>query len=111
MGGGRSDSRNPNNWFTIPFDENINYKALREQCGESVSRHPLEGDSPMVVELNMDDVMKKVAERMAERNVDQIQPESKPESLQQTNELLNVVFVQFKLCQGFIDGNPESGST
>lgn len=83
LGGGRSDLRNPDNWFTIPFDENINYKALREQCREFASQHPLEGDSPMVVELNMDDVMKKVAERMGERNEDQAQPESKPEPLQQ----------------------------
>lgn len=83
LGGGRSDLRNPDNWFTIPFDENINYKALREQCREFASQHPLEGDSQMVVELNMDDVMKKVAERMVERNEDQAQPESKSEPLQQ----------------------------
>ena len=67
LGGGRSDLRNPNNWFSIPFTEEINYKEIREMCREYSKQHPLEGDKPLEVSLNMDDVLKKVAEKRAQR--------------------------------------------
>ena len=77
LGGGRSDLRNPNNWFTIPFTEDFNYKEIREKCREYASLHPLDGESPNVVELNMDDVLNKVAERMVQREAQKV-AEKKP---------------------------------
>lgn len=67
LGGGRSDLRNPDNWFTIPFTEDFDYKEIREKCREYARLHPLGGDNPNVVELKMDDVLNKVAEKMAQR--------------------------------------------
>ncbi len=76
LGGGRSDLRNPQNWFTIPFSEDFDYKAIREQCREFVVAHPLDEDNPNVVELNMDDVLNNVAAKMAERKTyEEEQPE------------------------------------
>lgn len=41
LGGGRSDLRNPDNWFSIPFTEDFHYKGIREKCREYVRLHPL----------------------------------------------------------------------
>ena len=43
---GRGDHRNPNNWFTIPFCENFNYKAIKEQCRKFVNAHPMGNEMP-----------------------------------------------------------------
>lgn len=41
LAGGRADLKNPDNWFTIPFSENIDYRALRKQCRDFESENPL----------------------------------------------------------------------
>ena len=64
--------RNPDNWFTIPFTEDFDYKEIREKCREFARLHPLGGDNPNVVELNMDDVLNKVAEKMAQREAQKV---------------------------------------
>lgn len=76
LGGGRSDLRNPNNWFSIPFTEDFDYKEIREKCRDFAAAHPLDEDNPNVVELNMDDVWNKVALKMAERKANE---ENQPE--------------------------------
>ena len=82
LGGGRSDLRNPNNWFSIPFTEDFDYKEIREMCRDFVRLHPMDNDSSQEINLNMNDVMNKVAEKMAQRqtqkgaeiNTQQIEP-------------------------------------
>mgnify|MGYP000962450215 CR=1 FL=1 len=41
LAGGRSDLRNPDNWFTIPYSETIDYRELRKKCREYEQEHPL----------------------------------------------------------------------
>ena len=40
--GGRADTRDPNNWFSIPFTEDFDYKAIRKMCREFEEEHPLD---------------------------------------------------------------------
>ena len=85
LGGGRSDLRNPDNWFAIPFAEDFDYKEIREKCREYARLHPLGGDNPNVVELNMDDVLNKVAEKMAQREAQKAVEEPSVEAANSTN--------------------------
>lgn len=77
--------RNPDNWFTIPFTEDFDYKEIREKCREYARLHPLGGDNPNVVELNMDDVLNKVAEKMAQREAQKAVEEPSVEAANSTN--------------------------
>ena len=38
---GRADTRDPNNWFNIPFTEDFDYKAIRQMCRDFEVSHPL----------------------------------------------------------------------
>ena len=44
LGGGRSDLRNPDNWFTIPFTEDFDYTEIRRKCKEFANSRPMEDD-------------------------------------------------------------------
>lgn len=39
---GRLDLINPNNWFSIPFSDNIDYRQLRRICSDFVDKHQIE---------------------------------------------------------------------
>lgn len=54
LAGGRADLRNPDNWFTIPFTEDFDYKEIRSKCKEFAKNKPLEDDSPLSVTINLD---------------------------------------------------------
>lgn len=74
--GGRSDLRNPDNWFTIPFKEDIDYDEIKEKCKEFVKNKPLDNNDPTIIELNvnLNDLAKKAAEKSS------IEPYSKSAS-------------------------------
>lgn len=42
LGGGRADLRDPNNWFSIPFSEDFDYKEIRKMCRDYEESHPLD---------------------------------------------------------------------
>ena len=39
---GRGALRNPNYWFSIPFTEDFDYKAIRQMCRDYEKEHPLD---------------------------------------------------------------------
>lgn len=65
LGGGRSDLRNPDNWFTIPFKEDIDYGEITEKCKEYIKNKPLDNSDSTTLELNvnLNDLAKKAAEK------------------------------------------------
>ncbi len=54
LGGGRSDLRNPYNWFTIPFTEDFDYSEIRRQCREFAKSRPLEEDDYTSATIKVD---------------------------------------------------------
>ena len=73
---GRSDHRNPKNWITFPITDDFDYTEIRKKCREYASSHPLDGNNPNVIEINMDDVLNKVAEKMAQREAPKVVTEN-----------------------------------
>ena len=76
LGGGRSDMRNPDNWFAIPFQEDIDFKEIKKKCNEFIKHRPLDNDSPTIIELNVD--LNNIAKKAAEK--ESIEEPSKPTS-------------------------------
>ncbi|MDY6300306.1 MAG: hypothetical protein SPL96_00210 [Bacteroidales bacterium] len=54
LAGGRSDLRNPDNWFTIPFTEDFDYSGIRRQCREFAKSRPLEDDDYTSATIKLD---------------------------------------------------------
>lgn len=69
LGGGRSDLRNPDNWFSIPFTENLEYDEIKKKCNEFVKNKPLENETPLTIELNVD--LNKIANKAVEETVNE----------------------------------------
>lgn len=67
LGGGRSDLRNPKNWFTIPLTEDFDYSTIRRECREFATEHPLQGEKPMAVELNITEVLPRIIDKQESR--------------------------------------------
>ena len=54
LAGGRSDLRNPDNWFTIPFTEDFDYTEIRRKCKEFAKNRPLAEDDYTSATIKLD---------------------------------------------------------
>lgn len=54
LAGSRSDLHNTDNWFTIPFTEDFDYKEIRRKCKEFAKNRPLEEDDYTSATIKLD---------------------------------------------------------
>lgn len=61
--GSTGEYRIPENWFSIPFRDDYNYKIIRQQCREFANRRPMK--SVTSIDVILDDVKKMIVRNLA----------------------------------------------